>query len=176
MLCEACKKNEAIIHIEEKSQVGVRTVSLCLECAAMKGFNIRSQDIQPLINGFVSNLFGSNPQSIPVFNSLQMLDSQCGFCGTSINEIYETSKAGCQECFSEFRSLIESIIESFNESVEYKGKLPENMDKEKKYLTAVLKLKKELRKCVEKEDFKEAAVIRDKIQVLKKNYEGSEHK
>ncbi len=170
MICEVCKKKEALIHLQEHSLNGVRTVRLCLECAAVKGLNIRSQDVESLFTNFVSNLFNgeNNNKSINI-PSLKLLNLHCPTCGTPLNSIIEDNLAGCQYCFSEFGKVIDSIIFSNNNSIEYKGSLPEDIDRDRNYKKTIFKLKRQLRENIEKNDFKEAVIVRDKIKSLKKS-------
>lgn len=170
MICSICKKREAVLHIQENSPGGVKTVSLCLECAAVKGFNIRNEDVGALFMKFVTNIFGTPADKTIDLSSLKLLGLKCPYCGKSLESAIEEHKVGCSYCFNEFSKIIDIMLFKYNNSLDYKGALPVEIDIRRKYKLQMLDLKRELRRNIKIENFKEAAVIRDKIKLLKETH------
>lgn len=170
MTCEVCNRREAVIHVQEQSPGGVRTVRLCLECAAVKGLNIRNEDVQSLFTNFIANLFDNDPSKPVNPPSLKLLNLKCPTCGMELSKIIEDKKAGCQFCFHEFPQFINTVIYAYNNSVEYKGSLPPEIEHYRKYKMTILKLKKDLRLSVKQADFSKAIILRDKIKTIRREY------
>ena len=168
MKCNICNKNEAIIHIEEYSQKGVRNLSLCLECAAEKGFNVRIEDIDNLLLNFLENIFGDSNNKF----SKQIDENalKCPTCGKTIYEITESQKVGCPVCYNVFKKIIDLLIYKLNNSMTYKGKLPQDLSvmRDKKARMEELKIK--LHQYLLDEDYSNAAIVRDEINLIKNSY------
>lgn len=167
MKCNLCKKREAVFHMQEQSQFGVRTVSLCLECAAMKGLNIRSEDVGKLFSAFIANIFGTETERSVNAAAMKLLNLKCSSCGKTLEAISETNEAGCPECFTNFYSFIDMILFKLNHSLDYKGDLPQAIKEKRNYKIEIINLKRQLKQCITLEDFHKAAEIRDKIKELR---------
>jgi protein-arginine kinase activator protein McsA len=53
-----------------------------------------------------------------------------------------------------------------NNSLDYRGELPEDLREEHDYKVEIFNLRKQLKQCISAEDFTKAAEIRDKIKAL----------
>lgn len=169
MKCDICKKRDAIFHMQEQSAYGVRKISLCIECAITKGLNIRAEDVDKLFSSFISNIFADgqmNTTNIASQAAARILNLRCPECGKTVEDITKTNEAGCIKCFSYFRSLIDAILVNMNNSLEFRGELPEDLREEHDYKVEIFNLKKQLKHCISMEDFTKAAEIRDKIKAL----------
>ena len=93
----------------------------------------------------------------------------------SFDEFMEQGKFGCEECYDAFSPKIDSILKRIQGSNRYAGrKLVGNKEskiefeeKPEKKETEKEKLQRELKEAIEKENYEEAAKIRDKIKELK---------
>jgi len=168
MKCSVCKNNDPLIHIEEYSDHGVRKLNLCLECAAAKGFNVSIEQIDKLLLGFLENIFLDNNGLIA--NQKNENSLKCPACGITIYEINESQKVGCPICYSTFKKVLDLIIYKNNNSLTYKGRLPDNLDKMRNQKTKLEDLKIKLNQCLLLEDYSNAAVIRDQIKALREKY------
>ena len=176
MKCDVCGKRDAVFHMQEQSAMGVRKISLCIECALTKGLNIRKEDVDKLFSSFISNIFADG-NSVPVDMASQaaarILDLKCPECGKTVESITETNEVGCTKCFSYFSSLIDVILGNMNNSLDYRGELPVDLRMEHDCKVEIFNLKKQLKQCISMEDFTKAAEIREKIKALQ-NEECSE--
>ena len=100
---------------------------------------------------------------------------KCNNCNMSFDEFMEQGKFGCEECYDAFSPKIDSILKRIQGSNRYAGrKLVGNKEskikfeeKPEKKETEKEKLQRELKEAIEKENYEEAAKIRDKIKELK---------
>lgn len=158
MLCDDCRRNEASYH-EVREINGYRTdVHLCSECAKKRGVGMRSDD---LFNSLLSG-FGFQTLSSP-----QRGNTVCSKCGHTLDDYYESGLLGCSACYDEFASFILPTLKNAQAKVSHAGKRPGM----KKYVTKnpeYEKLKAELAKCVEEEDYEKASQIHEKIRKMEK--------
>ena len=91
---------------------------------------------------------------------------RCESCKTSIEEIANTGKLGCENCYKTFYSELLPFIKKVQSNVKHVGKRPVNIknkmdtSSKKDKLTA---LRERLKAAVEKQEFEQAAVLRDEI-------------
>lgn len=169
MKCDICKKRDAVFHMQEQSAMGVRKISLCVECALTKGLNIRAEDVDKLFSSFISNIFAdgqTSPTNMASQAAARILNLKCPECGKSLEDITKTSEVGCPECFSHFRTVIDAMLVNMNNSIDYRGDFPSDLRTEHNCKVEIFNLKKQLRQCISMEDFGKAAEIRDKIKAL----------
>jgi len=170
MKCSICKRNDAIIHVHEYSEKGVRKINLCLKCAIKKGLNTSIEELDGIFSNFIKNLFKENKSR----NKLKSSDINykvnltCPECKTTINEFSDDLMLGCSVCYTVFEQIIDLIIYKRNNSLNYKGKLPKILNIVKEDKTNLFMLKDQLNNYIMKEDYKKAAEIRDEIKKLKR--------
>lgn len=89
----------------------------------------------------------------------------CPECGITIQEILNTKKVGCGNCYTHFNSELDGIIKIVQNTSEIKhvGKKPKNRSKK-----SIQELKKELKIAVFEENYEEASKIRDELKQIKK--------
>lgn len=175
MLCQNCNKNEATVRYTEIINGEKREVMLCEECSRELGignmnFNMPidfSSFFGDLLEGYEDNSF------MPLLTASKQL--KCNNCNMTFDEFMEQGKFGCEECYDAFSPKIDSILKRIQGSNRYAGrKLVGNKEakiefeeKPEKKETEKEKLQRELKEAIEKENYEEAAKIRDKIKELK---------
>jgi protein arginine kinase activator len=92
----------------------------------------------------------------------------CPSCGKTINDFSANLEVGCPACYDVFEDIIDLLIFNQNNSLNYLGKLPENLNKLNSQKNALRQLKKDLKKHITSEDYVKAALVRDEIKNLKK--------
>lgn len=114
-----------------------------------------------------SNLFSEFSNNSFKVNNIK----RCEFCNTSIEEIANTGKLGCENCYSAFYNELLPFIKKVHGSVRHVGKKPdkfkakaENVSKENK----LSELREKLKEAIEKQEFEQAAILRDEINALTK--------
>lgn len=163
MLCENCKKASATTHIKNTVNGITKEYYLCPQCAAKLGFsNFNFFEI----NDFWGSLLGAqknpNPQT-----------KRCKTCNTSFNEIVESGKMGCPDCYIEFREEISPTIMKIHGKTEHKGLTPGKVHKtENVQADEIQNLENALKEAIDNEEFEKAAEIRDILKEKRGNSNG----
>lgn len=82
----------------------------------------------------------------------------CTSCGTTINDIANTSRIGCPDCYTTFKEELKPFIMNFHKAYQHIGKSPKKIDTKD--------LKKALEEAIKKEDYELAAKLRDELKKL----------
>jgi protein arginine kinase activator len=100
---------------------------------------------------------------------------QCDKCGLTYSEFLHVGRFGCDRCYDSFEKVLEQSIRNIQGSDTHTGKKPKDfeskMDKIIKEMPEIDKLAIRLQEAIEKEEFEEAAKLRDKIRDMKREEE-----
>lgn len=158
MLCDECGKNEATVHSIRKINGVTTERHLCAECNKKYGYQMmKLSNIGDLFSNF-SSMFGTRSDTMI-----------CPKCGTTSEDFLETGYVGCPHCYTEFSSIILPAVRKMQNDVRHVGKVPGGV---KPRLTEIDKLKSDLQKAVEREDYEQAIVLTDKLKELEKKQAG----
>lgn len=137
---------------------------LCSDCAAHLGysdfFSGFSLNLPELFGGFLGDMM---PQ-------LQHGSSQrCSKCGSSFEDIIRDGRVGCSDCYRTFYDKLLPSIQRIHGKIKHSGKIssatpaqPHEETTEEK----IEKLKAAMNEAVAKQEFENAAKIRDEIKSL----------
>lgn len=174
MLCDICKKKEAVIHIQEISAAGKKIINLCNDCAE------KHQQSDPWLN-FAGLNFGDVLENIKKISAdlvkqKKAVDKSpvCPKCGYDMTKMEENhGLLGCAECYKVFAPVVDNAVNNIQHSRIHTGKRPSNAAVEPPELkkAKIRKLEQDLQSAVQNEEYERAAVIRDEINMLKKNSE-----
>ncbi len=141
---------------------------LCEECARELGV-MDEFSFEPFsVDSLFGNLLGAGAAAL---NSLSGVD-RCTYCGTTLNDIVNSGRVGCSNCYDKFERKLAPSIEKLHGKVKHIGKsvsYTEEASKEKaepEEKSELEKLKAELKLAVQEQRFEDAAVLRDKINEL----------
>lgn len=160
MLCQRCKKNQATVHLTEIAQDEKHETHLCADCAAQEGVTIKSQvPLNELLTNFVMQKTGAE----------ELARLTCPECGTSFLEFRNNGLLGCPHDYEAFAVAMVPLLERAHEGAsehvgkvpragEAGGAVPSNPDRE------LVRLRRELAEAVEREDYEQAAMVRDQIK------------
>ncbi|MFR5876988.1 MAG: UvrB/UvrC motif-containing protein, partial [Eubacterium sp.] len=106
---------------------------------------------------------------------------RCTYCGSSFNDIINSGKVGCANCYDRFEDKLAPSIEKLHGRTKHVGKhvtYTEEADKAEENsnsnqeksspISEIDKLKADLQNAIKEQRFEDAAVIRDKINDLSK--------
>ncbi|MEW6685777.1 MAG: UvrB/UvrC motif-containing protein [Candidatus Edwardsbacteria bacterium] len=162
MLCEFCGEEEATVHLTELVNGKISEFHLCVKCAEKKGVQSPSlsepfSSLGALLSGVIEELALNEPVE---------KGTTCPGCGASYFEFKKTGRLGCPKCYNTFQKQLKSLLRKIHGNTRHTGKRPviapisavpaQDLELEK--------LKKELTKAIEKEEFERAAELRDKIK------------
>ncbi len=161
MICQLCGKRPATICVNIDIN-GTRNVRfICEACAEERKIknNPSSDDIIALVNDIkaAETLLESKKAKEEA-----ELAKQCPVCKIYYRDFIKERRLGCAECYNSFKKELEQLIK--------KRTKPDSSEAEESRVASdrltVLKLKRLLQQCVEREDYENAAKYRDKIAEL----------
>ena len=182
MKCQNCKKNDATTHVKRMINGVTEEYELCAECAEKLGYgnifnDIRSDFENSFFGGFNSLFNSFFENALPARTQA----TRCETCGASYNDIKHTGMMGCADCYSVFRDEIMPTVvrvhgNTFHcgkNSPSYKVETVEKSEEkvEKKPVSELDSLKKELETAIENQEFEKAAELRDRIKAMEENNE-----
>ena len=166
MLCNVCEKNEAKVHLTQMVEGKIRKVDLCESCAKDKGID------DPTGFSLADVLTGMEAVQKPQASSSEPSSSvECDFCGYTQAEFKKTGRLGCSHCYEVFEEGLEQVFKTMHRGVRHTGKVPEKLRSSKELQDRSRDLQSRLDEAVEKEDFEEAAVLRDELKVVRDEIE-----
>ncbi len=151
--CSHCK-NPCTIHLTQIVDGSCAKVDLCQDCPVAK--NAQSNESFNLIGDF------GGPKTIaPSFDK----KTGCPACGFTKENFKERGRLGCSYCYTFFESSIEPILENIHTGTEHLGKCPGKESGRPKQMD-LGELKKKLSELILREEYEQAAVVRDQIKEL----------
>ncbi len=158
MLCQNCQQKAANVHFTQITNNNKVDIYLCEQCANEIS---HSEFVSPFgFNDLISGLFGTHiKQEAPV-------TLKCKNCGMEYEEFLKSSRVGCAQCYQAFQEKLDPIIKRLHGNAEHHGKVPVRVSSNVSIPDEIEKLKKLLNESVKKEQYEEAARIRDRIKAL----------
>lgn len=183
MLCDNCGKREANVRYSENINGRKKELNLCEECS--KKLGISNMDFSMPID--FSSFFGefmedfAKPEFMPLWNEIRTL--KCNQCGYSFEDIANSGKLGCGNCYEIFQERLDPIIRRIQGDNHHVGrigkiidsKIEQKMEKPaskggktnesvKEKHNQLEKLQEDLKQAIKEERYEEAAKIRDEIK------------
>ena len=180
MLCDECGKNKATVHLTEIINDQVTKLNLCEGCAKSKGTEAEQHfGIADLLAALSdaevkpAGPAGAGGTGAPVKN-------KCAQCGLTYEDFKKTGRLGCGECYTAFKTNLTALLKKIHGATQHICKTPgEEPPKEIKNITGakyheeLQETKTGLQNAIKKEEFEEAAALRDKIKFLEKKIKES---
>ncbi len=175
MKCENCGKREATVRYSENINGRKRELHLCEECSKELGVDRMDFNMPIDFSSFFSGMLEEfeNTDFMPMFDTVKQV--QCDSCGTTFEDILNTGKFGCANCYDTFESRLDPIIKKIHGSNKHVGRIGKVTDhkinqkpnlKEKAKTNKeneIEKLKEKLKEAVKEERYEDAAKLRDEI-------------
>jgi protein arginine kinase activator len=167
MLCQDCNKNEATIHLTQIVNNEKVVLNLCKACAEKRGFHSPFEQIPFPLAEIVSGMVGpSKAKKKDKFGKDEKMDLKCPNCGLTFAEFARMGRLGCAECYQAFRAELTNLLRRIHGSAEHRGQIAETASEELQSLREEKRLRDELKRAIEAEDFEAAAELRDRIRLL----------
>lgn len=172
MICQDCKKKEAVVHFTQIINNEKTSLSLCKKCAAARGFHSPLDNMPFPLADILSGLAANLPKSKEMTAEETVT---CSTCGLSFKEFTQQGRFGCGDCYNTFRNRLEMIMRKIHGASMHRGKNPTfttSTNDSENVQTSVKeeeRLKEELQKAIETEDFERAAELRDKLKTLRES-------
>jgi len=164
MLCDACKKNEATVHLTQIVDNKMQTIDLCEGCSKAKGVDDPTGfSLASLLVGLGASQEEASAAA-PTPESAQEL--ACPKCGFTAADFKKAGRLGCAECYQTFAEQLDGLLKTMHKGVKHVGKVPGSL-RSRDTAERVRQLQLLLDQAVLKEDFEQAAQLRDEIRRLK---------
>lgn len=160
MECSECKKAIKVRYTEIVGD-SITHTSMCSDCPELQ-----------------KRLYGINPQDL-VINQTGNANLECGNCATTLVEIRRGHRLGCPECYSVFGDVLLLEMQAGNRLpsrfLANKKNLPLHIGRSPgEKLTVnpslrLLALNEALKETLNREDYEQAALLRDQIKALTEN-------
>ncbi len=158
-MCDKCGKRPATTIIRKNINGKYSEYALCSECAAEEQI---FSDFRELVPAFFS---------LPEWESAR--ETVCPFCGATAREVRRTGRAGCAECYKTFDYLFDPYISRIHGDVSHTGAIPVSANEEITRRKRIRELRTKLKEAVEKEEYENAATMRDELRSLEKLENGA---
>lgn len=191
MLCNLCKKNPAVIYLEQPGSPRPRRLCLCESCAITRGIITKPQiPDQKKINDLMDELEREDRKNQEDQKVL------CPVCSRSLYDLKSTHIVGCQYCYEAFSAEIEEmsgadidsdvtvavktkrkkkvlVDDSEKDTIDTKESVTPKRRTRKQKVASPAKtlqgLQDALDKAVKLENYEEAAKLRDEINNMKES-------
>lgn len=161
IVCQTCQKNAATVHVTEIVGGEKRELHFCESCAREQ--NITGIPLKSAlnVNELLSSLVGQEEDDVD-----EVARKECPDCGMTYIDFRSGGRLGCARDYQVFEDELEPLIEKIHGAVEHVGKTPRTQDVSINRMTEIRRVKAQLRDAVAREDYEEAAALRDKIKEL----------
>jgi protein arginine kinase activator len=177
MLCDVCGQNLATVHLIEEINNKKTELRLCEECARKKGAFIAGQhfaigpDTLKNLGGLAELMAGLVDLGTTLGTAGESEVMRCSNCKMTYDDFKKLGKLGCGGCYDAFRKSLSPLLRKIHGSGQHIGKATSISSKSLKAKFELQTLQSRLAKAIQAEEFEEAAVVRDKIRELEREFE-----
>lgn len=168
MKCQQCEK-PATFHITELTDPeAIREVHLCEECAReYLAQQEQEQDAAEMQAGGLTDAWSHQLKVNQTAEELAQLDQRaCPVCGITFYEFRHVGRLGCPHDYVCFEEELEPLIINIHGETKHVGKQPKQGAERAERMTELIRMRREMRECVEQEDYERASQLRDQIRQL----------
>ena len=163
MLCDKCQQRQATVHVTQVINNQQTEAHYCAECAQEEG-------VMPIaghmfsVHDFLKGFF------VPAMTTIAAPQQavRCPVCNLSFEELVQGGRFGCSRCYETFREAAPGLIRRIHGAKRHSGKIPRRSGGAIALRQELTTLKKTLEQHVAKEEYEEAAKVRDQIRELEK--------
>ena len=175
MLCDRCQKKDAKILYTEIVNGLKKEQHLCEECATdYTSFQME----KPIMNSELTlgDLLSTLLDNYSTYDKKRTGEVKptitCTNCNTTYDEFVQKGRFGCADCYNNFHTQLGKTFKGIQGAEQHVGKKPRGFTvaetaKVVKGISEIDKLTLNLQEAIEKEEFEEAARLRDLIKVMK---------
>ena len=155
MQCQRCNKQPATIHLTEILNNQKTERHLCEDCAKEEGIAVKAQiNLQDVLAGMLAA-----HETVERFANLK-----CPDCGLTYAEFRNQGRLGCPNDYEVFAQPLAEILEKVHGGTEHTGKVPSRAGRDAKDQRERMRLRRQLAQAVEREQYEEAARLRDLLR------------
>jgi protein arginine kinase activator len=165
MKCDNCNEREATVHYTEIEGAEKHEIHLCEECYRRKAVPVQkvvdfAEMLKTLLHGALKDQ-GAAAKAI------------CPTCGISLAEFRASGRFGCPNDYHVFKEAIAPLLEKIQLGTRHVGSVPSRAGVELQRENELIRLRRELERAVQREEYEEAARLRDRIRELADDNDGA---
>lgn len=169
MDCMECNKRPATLYFTQLVNGKLIEIKICEHCA--NKYNLH-QGNQASFHDLLNEFF--NVHQLPLSRKTQNISQEeaicCNHCQLTWKAFRMKGKFGCEHCYVQFGTYLPNLLRRVhNGNIKHTGKIPKKHVKAIENNKLIGELKKELKQCIEEENFERAAIIRDQIYNVEKH-------
>lgn len=170
MMCDDCGIRPANIRLTTIINGEKTERNLCGECLA------KNQRLKLDFSALAGHLSGLMDALKPddAEGEKDLPEIQCIHCGMTYEQFRKTGMVGCAHCYDAFRDSLQALMERVHGHTQHVGRIPGSADSRLSLKLKIEKLREELNKAIEDEEYEAAASLRDQIRALQKKVTGEE--
>jgi len=158
MKCDRCKK-KATVHLTEidPKTKGKREVHLCQQCSWEEGITQKHPPITELLANFV----------LAATQTGEVANAECDACGMTFLQFRQGGLLGCPNDYHAFEKMLTPLLERAQDGqTRHAGKVPARTHGTEQQQVLLLRLRRDMEKAVQDEDYETAARLRDQIKEM----------
>lgn len=172
MMCERCRERPARYVI--KHSINGQTVgeqNLCERCAAEHGdlAVLPGAEAQLSVQQLLAGLLGAAAETAggtAQTGAAVPPGLSCPRCGHTYLEFARTGLLGCPECYEAFSAQLQPVIRRVHGKTRHEGKIPARGGARVRRRQQRDALRRELAEAITREEFEQAAALRDRIREM----------
>ena len=165
-MCDDCKEKPASVHITKINNNKKMERHLCESCAQKSGELSFPNDAQFAVHDFLKGMFNHGYAGPPVPG-----DAACPNCGMTYADFSRSGKIGCGECYSTYGERLEPVLRRIHGTACHTGKVPKRGGGKLAVRQRLRELRANLEGHVMREEYEQAAKLRDEIRAVEKQLE-----
>ena len=156
--CENCNEREATVHFTEIEGSEKKEIHLCEECYRRKAEPVQKMvDFAELLKGLLHGALKEHGAAARAI---------CPTCGISLAEFRAAGRFGCPNDYHVFQEAIRPLLEKIQHSARHVGSVPSRAGDKLQRENELIRLRRDLERAVQREEYEEAARLRDRIRRL----------
>ena len=174
MICDECGQREATVTLTVVQGTERTLRHLCPECMQRLG-NARNM-ISAIFAAAVANVAALAQQRQAEADEEQeaeeIPDKSCPCCGLTYAAFRKSGRLGCPGCYEAFRDELRPMLQQMHGRAQHAGRQPLRSEKAQQSRSRQEELRRLMAEAVLREDFEQAAALRDELRGLEKEAQG----
>lgn len=157
--CQRCGK-EATVHLTDVADGQKIEKHLCEDCAAAEGVTIKTHvPLGKILEGLTLQSAAEK----------ELARLKCDVCGITFLDFRQQQLLGCPNDYKAFEEVLAPLLERAHEGASvHTGKVPADAAESERRQNELLRLRGQLNEAVAREDYEQAAGLRDRIKKLER--------
>jgi Uncharacterized protein with conserved CXXC pairs len=173
MYCQECGKRPATLHFTKIVNGDKTEFHICESCAREKGEGIPGAPNGFSIHSLLSGLMDFDSIGSAAPSSMKAAQPvRCEECGLTYAQFSKLGRFGCSSCYNYFADKLDPLLKRVHGSTVHSGKIPKRSGGQIQCKREIERLRTDLQRHIEHEEFEKAAKLRDRIRELEKKISG----